>query len=53
MVLVAALSSVLSRGEITQGRVTMPPIVFVLEVADDYAGLGQARPVIAVEALPS
>ena len=30
----------------------MPMIVLVLEVADDHTGLGQVRPVIAVEALP-
>ena len=50
---VAALGSVLSRGEIAQRRMTMPPIMFVFEVADDHAGLGQVRPVVAVEALPS
>jgi hypothetical protein len=50
---VAASGSVLDRGAVAQGRVTVSMIVFVLEVADDDAGFEQVGPVVAVEALPS
>jgi hypothetical protein len=50
---VAASGSILGWGEVAQRRVTMPMIVFVLEVADDHTGFEQVGPVIAVEALPS
>jgi len=50
---VAALGSVLDRGEVAQRRVTMSMIVFVLEVVDDDVSLKQVGPMVAVEALPS
>jgi hypothetical protein len=50
---VAASGSVLGGGAVAQRRVTMPMIVFVLEVADDDAGFEQVGPVVAVEAFPS
>ena len=49
---VAASGSVLDRGQVTR-RVTMPMIMFVLEIADDDTGLEQVGPVVAVKALPS
>jgi hypothetical protein len=48
---VAALGSVLGRGQVAQGRVAVGGVVFVLEVGDADAGFEQVGPVIAVEAL--
>jgi len=50
---VAASGSVLDRSEVAQRRVTMPMIMFVLEIADDDTSLEQVGPMVAVEALPS
>jgi hypothetical protein len=43
--------SVLGWRAVAQRGVTVSVIMFVLEVADDHAGLEQGVPVVAVEAL--
>ncbi len=48
---VSAGRSVLGRRSVAQGRVAVSVVVLVLEVADDYSGLEQTVPVVAVEAL--
>lgn len=48
---VSAGRSVLGRSAVAQRRIAVSVIEFVLEVADDHAGLEQGVPVVAVEAL--
>jgi hypothetical protein len=48
---VAASGSVLDGGEMAQRRVTMPMIMFVLEIADDDASLEEVGPVVVLPGL--
>ena len=47
---VGASGTVLGRGLVAQCRVAVPMVVVVFEVGDDYTGLEQRRPAVAVEA---
>ena len=48
---VPARRSVLGRRSVAQGRVSVSVVVLLFEVPDDYPGLEQGVPVVAVEAL--
>lgn len=50
---VAASGSLLRGGQVTQCGVTMPMIVFVVEIVHDHAVFEWVGPAAAVEAVPS